>query len=128
MEEPKAPKEGLVVTAMWMALLQAPLIYLVVGYFARKNSQAPAAGGAQTVLVAVFGVMAAVQAAVIFLVLPKFASKMKPIVFQLIRWALAEAMATYGLVLFFTGASWAVFLSFVGASLALLLALRPASS
>lgn len=76
----------------------------------------------------VFGAVAAVQTAGIFLVMPKFAWKMPPVVFYVLRWALSEAVAIYGLILFLAGAPWSVFLSFAAVSMALLLILRPGTS
>jgi hypothetical protein len=50
-----------------------------------------------------------------------------PLRFFVVRFALAESVAVYGLVLFLLGRSWAVLLAFVAWALALMVLIRPSA-
>lgn len=125
MEGPKKTSPG-VLTSVWMPLFTSPLIYLAMGFLLRRaNGVPPGSTDMLAALTPVFAVLTVLQVITIFLVLPKFSWKMPALPFYLTRWALAEASAVYGFVLFVLGAPWAVFLVFSLVGLAILWVLRP---
>ncbi len=118
-------KSSNVLWAVWAAMFQSVLLYLGIGYLMRKNGAVQANGNIEQ-LTMILAAAALAQTAVNFLVLPKRAATMEPLAYWMMRWAFAEAIGIYGLVLFILGAPWVIFGAFAGAALALLILLRPA--
>ncbi len=123
--EPAKNKSTVALWALWFAMFQALAVYLAAGYFIRINSGAPEPPVSLGVLAALLTALSAGMTAVNFLVMPKLASKMQETAYYLTRWALAEAIGIYGLILFLMGASWVVFGAFIGAAMAVMIALKP---
>ncbi len=117
-------------------------MFVVVGFITRSQSAAqlpdselpvselPAAltallGSAPPLMVAVLGGMAVMVTLVGLVLAPLFARGTSYLVYGLLRWSFAEAVAIFGFVVFQLGGSWLVFGVFLAWAAALLLLAVP---
>jgi hypothetical protein len=127
---------------IWLAMLSSIALYAAIGIYLSQSGELPKSLDAQTLnlLMYVFGIVAIGTIFVIFLIIPRLinpkphlshhqpSSSLRPaseLVFCVVRWALAESIAIYGLILLILGGSLAVFGLFAFVSCALLLYLAP---
>ncbi|MDP8222529.1 MAG: hypothetical protein P9L99_04150 [Candidatus Lernaella stagnicola] len=111
---------------LWFALLSSVAAYAVIGVFLRQMNGADAAApdGIAVMRYALLGVAFAVTC-INFLAPRLFGPKFNFMQFCIIRWALAEAVAIFGLVLIILGEELPVLLIFVAWSIALFMILAP---
>jgi hypothetical protein len=125
---------------LWLAGLAAPLLYLAVGWALGRSVGAPDATGSQgstpgnlpavpIALLGLLGGLALLQTLGMLALRQRLAALVQfdPLRFFVVRFALAESVAVYGLVLFLLGRSWAVLLAFVAWALALMVLIRPSA-
>lgn len=123
---------------LWMAGLSAPLLYLVLGWVlsrsvapvGRADAMHPApdrASGAPMALVGLLGGVALLQTVLMLPLRQRLAALVQfdPLRFFVVRFAMAESIAAFGLVLFLLGRSWVALIAFVGWALALMVLIRP---
>lgn len=110
---------------IWGAMTSTPLIYGLVGYLLWQQGFTPVSPEVRPVMTAVFTVLGLIQTVGLFTWLPRLAAKLNYQNYSIMRWAFAEAIAAYGLILFFMGATAPTFGLFLGWAFLLELFLRP---
>ncbi|MCZ7586833.1 MAG: hypothetical protein M5R36_27765 [Deltaproteobacteria bacterium] len=111
---------------IWLAIFASVVIYAVVGLVVPGMNGAEAGDGTLRVLMPVFAVMAAGVTVLVMFVMPNILARSGNYrTLCLVRWAMAESIAVFGLVLLFLGAPAAVGLGFCAWAMALLLLIRP---
>lgn len=108
---------------VWLALFASTLAYAVVGIVApsRTDDQAMAADNLNT-LAQVLALLAFTNILVTFLIRPMMAKATAFAPYMIVRWALCESAAIFGLVLRFSGADVSIMAGFIVAgALAILL-------
>jgi len=108
---------------IWANLLVAVGVYAVVGYFVAPDRAANEQ--ALGVLVPVFAVVALFEVLAVFVLRPVLAERMGGVAFAIVRWAVAESVAIFGLALRFLGAPVSTMAMFIAASALLLVWWRP---
>jgi hypothetical protein len=119
------PPNQSVLQIIWGAFVGAVCLYALTAYGMRQLSGRPPASEALSLLVPTLAGVAALLTALIFSwgqVLVKQADYQA---YSIIRWALAEAVGIFGLVLAFLGASGTTAVAFFGWALLSLFRLRP---
>jgi len=119
------PNQKKVIWILWLALINSLFIYLVVGYFTRQNNPPAEPAEVLPTLTAVLGFVSIAISVVIFAIGPRIAKNNNFFTYSIIRWAMSESIAIYGLVLFILGASWYVFGGFFIWSLFMLIIFMP---
>lgn len=114
-----------IVWIVWFALVNSLFVYLIVGYFVRQSNQAMVNNDILPVLTPILAAISFVISVLIFLLSPKLAKKRNFFTYCIFRWAFAESICIYGLVLFILGATWYIFGSFFILSLFLFMILMP---
>lgn len=121
MSDEKFPPTAMII---WGAMMASAVSYGGIALVAAKSIEAPADAATTQLLTQVFGLVAMSTLAASFLLRPMLAKVMPLLPYMLVRWALGETAAIFGLVLRFLGAADTVMASFIGASvLALLLSM-----
>lgn len=120
-----APRPSLTnLPIIWFALLASVGIYAVVGLVVAPLAAPALAPEQLNLFLMVFALLAMTQSGVAMMV-PRILPRLPFFTQHILRWALAESIAVFGLVLRFLGGSTLYFLSFLGWSALLLLTLRP---
>jgi len=110
---------------LWLSMVGSIFIYAIVGFMVRENTPAPEDTSMVGVLTLAFSLVSIGTSALALLFGRLTGGKMDYQPFCIIRWALAESIAIYGLVLFILGASWAVFIPFLVWAIIMQLLLAP---
>ncbi len=131
MEEhrPKPTKAGLLRTIriLWFALLVSLFLYALVGYMVKDNIKAELDVSFLNLMAMMLAMVAVVVTLVVMLIGRFWSTRELPTCFaySILRYALAESICIFGLILFFLGASWQVYAVFWGWSFCLMLFLIP---
>ncbi len=121
-EEEKSPRT---LWLMWGAFTYSVLIYGVVGYLVRRSSSLSLATEMLPILTPLFSVIGLAETSAVFYFVPSYFKTKSYVSYCMIRWALAEAIGTQGLVLFLLGTSWMIFGTFLGWALLLNFMMMP---
>jgi hypothetical protein len=131
---PQGSKSNPIIKIIWMAMMFAVIIYGVAGMVVSKSNNGVQTPENINFISAILGLVALGDTAFLFLGVKKIFS-MKPgmsplpesnyMTFCIIRWAMAEAIAIFGLILLIMGASIATGLFFLSWSFVMMLFLSP---
>jgi hypothetical protein len=108
---------------IWANLMLALAVYAAIGYFI-----APGRAAGERVLgtlVPALAVVAVFEVLAMFVIGPLLAKRAGGAAFAIVRWAVAESVAIFGLVLRFLGASVSTMAIFIAAGALLLVWWRP---
>ena len=125
MTPPEKEKSQKTLWLFWAVFTYSIFIYGLVGYWVRRSGGNAAFGGLLSMLIPTFLSLASLETGALFLFMPQFAGKTTYFSYSIIRWALAESIGAYGLVLFMLGASRVIFGIFLGWALLLNLMMMP---
>lgn len=109
---------------IWIALFSSVILYAAIGLYLPINGDAPANDVAK-LLTQVCGFVSLTNLGVVFGLQRVLAARLPYVVYSIVRWALCESVAVFGLVLHFLGAQDAVLLAFVAASAFAMVLVRP---
>jgi hypothetical protein len=109
---------------LWGAITASAFIYLAVGFITSRTSAPPTGIDLKLMRWVLLGVAFA-DTAMILVLSRALASKIPFFNYCIIRWAMAEAIAVFGLVLMVMGDTLAAGALFVGWAVAVLAALAP---
>ncbi len=112
---------------LWGAFVSSLAFYGGVAFLVSEQGWALGAPGLLSLLIPLFGAMAALEALFLILFFPRLAGKMDYTAYCILRWAMADSIGIYGLILFLLGASWDVLGAFIGGALFLNVLFRPSS-
>jgi len=124
LSNPKNP----MVFIVWLSLLGSIFIYVLVGFMARSQGAPPASPDAPLGLMAGMFAIIALGTTGFIVLSSRLLIRAEYFSFCIVRWALAESIAIYGLALFLMGLDWPFFLGFIVWALALMVVLMPSAS
>lgn len=112
---------------VWFAFLNACLIYAVIAYFVGSDRQDPVELSIRNWLLTFAAMASGLQILTVFLLRQAIAGLTRGNyrVYCIVRWALLEAIAIYGLVLFFMGLDLSIAIIFLAAAGLAIGAVRP---
>lgn len=109
----------------WVSLLNAIAIYVIVALLVGSQVES---SRELRIVPWILGAVSVVLLALVFILRGAFARKTQYGVYLILRWALAEAPAVFGLVLVFLGFPWSIVGVFFAAAFLVLLLLAPTAS
>jgi F0F1-type ATP synthase membrane subunit c/vacuolar-type H+-ATPase subunit K len=121
----KTSSEDATLNLLWKILVGSVCVYGALGYVFAEEGRPGAANENVSFLVTVFAGISAAMMVAVFSRGQLLTQRLNYFTYCIVRWAMAEAIGVFGLVLAFLGATKLVVLSFCGWSLLSLFRLRP---
>jgi hypothetical protein len=110
-----------VIWIIWAAILLAVPVYAIIGQFAATSSAADNAGNLPLLIPAFVAISIGASVIVLFMARKLFAKGGNYLAFEIIRFAISESVAIYGLILKLCGGGAISYLFFIWSAVLLLL-------